>query len=494
MKQLFTLFFLALVVALPTQAQEAIKHNGETGDVQAYYQALNRQRDAMRNTRTVICGPDTNTFTISRATAFRSVFTAQGSVTGLAQFFPASTESPITVSGFDFFAIVDSALDISVNVTANIYNLGADSLPTGAPVATTTISVDTTGRTQGLGARRRFVSFTAPVTLTNNFAISVEYSGAADFLIATSDFVTDDGKGEYLLSGLLGANWLRGFDLAFSPTIDLDADAFFFPHLTYDVTAGIEEDNSCLIPGEAGQWISLENSAVTSMFYNVLANPDGTLSGPPVLWDLGNDRSVAGDTLNASFAAAGDSVVKVFSQVVGGSRVCIDSAEVTVVVRDAPMAGFTSTVTDDSVSITDGAANADSVKYDFGDGTTSTDASPSHTYNSIGEYTITQVVFGCDRSDTTTEVINITTASINDALSQSVSVYPNPSQGIFQIELINGQVGELKLSVSNLYGQQVAQASGTQRATLDLRGQTPGVYLLQGTLNGESFTRKLILD
>ncbi len=65
-----------------------------------------------------------------------------------------------------------------------------------------------------------------------------------------------------------------------------------------------------------------------------------------------------------------------------------------------PTAGFTSTVTSNSSTITVQFANLSSgvgdltYLWDFGDGTTSTDMSPTHTYDSVGAYTVTLSVTG----------------------------------------------------------------------------------------------------
>lgn len=86
----------------------------------------------------------------------------------------------------------------------------------------------------------------------------------------------------------------------------------------------------------------------------------------------------------------------------------------------APEAGYTSSGTEFSFAFTSTATNADSVRYDFGDGTTSTASDPTHVYAAAGTYTVCQIAYGSCRNDTScttvdaicnTPVAGFTTAS-----------------------------------------------------------------------------------
>lgn len=73
----------------------------------------------------------------------------------------------------------------------------------------------------------------------------------------------------------------------------------------------------------------------------------------------------------------------------------------------APNAAFTSAVDGLSVTFTDGSIGADSYSWDFGDGNTSTDASPTHTYAEGGTYTVALTVNNAGGSDTASEDITV---------------------------------------------------------------------------------------
>ncbi len=92
-----------------------------------------------------------------------------------------------------------------------------------------------------------------------------------------------------------------------------------------------------------------------------------------------------------------------FTLVVGilGITSCSDD-EPTV---DAPNAAFTSAVDGLTVTFTDASIGADSYSWNFGDGNSSTDASPSHTFAAGGTYTVELTVTNAGGTDTSSEDI-----------------------------------------------------------------------------------------
>jgi PKD repeat protein len=58
-----------------------------------------------------------------------------------------------------------------------------------------------------------------------------------------------------------------------------------------------------------------------------------------------------------------------------------------------------------TVNFTNTSSHADSYNWNFGDGTNSTEASPSHTYNSVGNYSVTLKADGPGGDGTNTQNI-----------------------------------------------------------------------------------------
>ena len=71
----------------------------------------------------------------------------------------------------------------------------------------------------------------------------------------------------------------------------------------------------------------------------------------------------------------------------------------------APNAAFTVAVDGLTVTLTDASIGADSYSWNFGDGNSSTDAAPTHTYAEGGTYTIELTVTNAGGSDTATESV-----------------------------------------------------------------------------------------
>ena len=80
----------------------------------------------------------------------------------------------------------------------------------------------------------------------------------------------------------------------------------------------------------------------------------------------------------------------------------------------------------------------------------------------------------------------------------SVDVNPNPSYGIFNIEVFAEDVRTLKISVYSRSGAVVFTSEPEEFTReyikeIDLRGNDIGIYIMQVLVNEEKFHRKLIL-
>ncbi len=99
------------------------------------------------------------------------------------------------------------------------------------------------------------------------------------------------------------------------------------------------------------------------------------------------------------------------------------------------------------VTFNNASNNATSYEWDFGDGNTSTETSPGHTYAQAGMYTVQLIAQTNDLSDTLTQEISVlcdTMSAINPINVLEVKVYPNPTNN--------------KAIVQTPFGQQAIQA------------------------------------
>ncbi|MDP6877212.1 MAG: PKD domain-containing protein [Candidatus Marinimicrobia bacterium] len=106
---------------------------------------------------------------------------------------------------------------------------------------------------------------------------------------------------------------------------------------------------------------------------------------------------------------------------------------------EAPTARFTYTVDADNgllVNFTNSSLNADTYSWGFGDGETSTDMSPSHTYAADGLYDVTLTATNSGGSNSVTEELELTSVLTLADLNDTWKVAPvagalavGPSQG-----------------------------------------------------------------
>ena len=106
-------------------------------------------------------------------------------------------------------------------------------------------------------------------------------------------------------------------------------------------------------------------------------------------------------------------------------------------------------------------------------------------------------VYGCMDS-TATNYDSLATIADSSCWVVSVDVSPNPSGGIFNIEVYAEDVRTLKMSVYNRFSAEVftsepEEFTGVYVKEIDLTGNDVGVYFLQVIVNEVKFNMKLFL-
>ena len=162
------------------------------------------------------------------------------------------------------------------------------------------------------------------------------------------------------------------------------------------------------------------------------ADPDGTIASYG--WDFGDGSTGTGATTSHTYATAGTyTVILTVTDDDGATGTTSQVVTVTAPpVNQEPVAAFTATPSALSVAL-DGSASADpdgtiaSYGWDFGDGSTGTGATTSHTYATAGTYTVILTVTDDDgATGTTSAPVTVTdpsdpTAFALDTFSRTVS-------------------------------------------------------------------------
>jgi PKD repeat protein len=145
------------------------------------------------------------------------------------------------------------------------------------------------------------------------------------------------------------------------------------------------------------------------------------------------------------------------------------------------------------VTMTNLSANATDFFWDFGDGNTSTEINPVHTYLD-GQFFITLIASNeCDADTFQFEVI-ILTSGIHDDMGHQIQISPNPTSGLFTITLQQNADWPQKLVVYSATGQPVlSHVLNTDQTELDMRVYPAGIYFIRLAQADHTRLYKLIL-
>ena len=145
-----------------------------------------------------------------------------------------------------------------------------------------------------------------------------------------------------------------------------------------------------------------------------------------------------------------------------------------------------------TVQFTNTTQNAANYSWDFGDGTTSTQENPAHTYPAGGSYNVKLTTDACGATTTKTKLIVVNTLNIAEtAIETQVQIYPNPAQHL--INIISKKKIEV-LSLTDASGRMVHYHLNKTDSgyILPIQHLTSGVYFLQYKVGEKKFTKKII--
>ena len=124
------------------------------------------------------------------------------------------------------------------------------------------------------------------------------------------------------------------------------------------------------------------------------SDPDGSIAS--FAWDFGDQKTATGPQAQHTYAAAGTYTVRLTVTDDRGAKAST-TKDVTIGINQAPVASFTSSCAERACSFVGSASNdpdgsISGYAWSFGDGSTSTDVSPNHTYSADGTFTVTLTV------------------------------------------------------------------------------------------------------
>ncbi|AZA79485.1 T9SS C-terminal target domain-containing protein [Chryseobacterium sp. G0186] len=145
-----------------------------------------------------------------------------------------------------------------------------------------------------------------------------------------------------------------------------------------------------------------------------------------------------------------------------------------------------------TVKFTNKTQNATTYLWDFGDGTSSTQESPEHTYTAPGDYNVKLKTDACGSSTTKTKLLTINNLSTKESTVEDVvQIYPNPAQNF--ITITTQKKVEI-LSLKDASGRIIRHHSEKTASgySVQLQHLSSGIYFLHYKTGENEFTKKII--
>lgn len=167
-------------------------------------------------------------------------------------------------------------------------------------------------------------------------------------------------------------------------------------------------------------------------------------------------------------------------------------------VLEAPNADFvanaTNVIINTPIQFSDLSANVPvSWYWDFGDGGSSTEQNPLHTYAIAGTYNVTLTVensFGFDFETKSAYITVNNPVGYDGSVLPQFNVLPNPTKGNVQVHLTNAH--NAQVAVFNAVGAKVYENQMDEQLQFQL--PTAGIYMVKVTANGLSNMTKLVVE
>ena len=174
---------------------------------------------------------------------------------------------------------------------------------------------------------------------------------------------------------------------------------------------------------------------------------------------------------------------------------CMISTSFNIVEPPASQVSYNYTMNDLMVYFTN-TSSLGANSWDFGDGSTSSSSNPWHTYSTNGIYNACLNLTTSCGVLTYCEDITVFDSSSIDVLEISndlIKVYPNPSKGIYNINLISKS--DISLNIFDLSGRLVLseKLKNTNNIELDISDKLSGTYILKMVIDDLQYQKRIIL-
>ncbi len=191
-----------------------------------------------------------------------------------------------------------------------------------------------------------------------------------------------------------------------------------------------------------------------------------------------------------------------YSVTIYSDKGCTDFDEMTISLKPLAYSAFKVKTYLDSVVFTNQSLRADSIRWDFGDGSTSTENNPYHFYDTTGSYVVKLTAYndcgGVDSSFKINVTVPIKTGIDNNLVQWGeLKLYPIPSTDDLNYTLNNRLFGNLSITLTDAKGKIIEEVETIKSVqefsgSIDISQYPSGIYFVKFSIENSSITKRAI--
>ncbi len=414
---------------------------------------------------------------------------------GRAQRFHAPQE--IEVSGVRFYGFQTNPAVDSAMVLVYLWDWDETTDSIGGLFFEDTVWVTHTSYTPILPDVEVNCFFGTSITVTEDYVVGIVTLDDDSLKIMTSSAAAFDGAGEGVSFAYYDnpaypsfTGWYNSLT-TFGASYDLDY--LISPRVNYDLhdSFSILDDTICPEVVSAGCITYPQKAVFGDEHYNSDYSP--STSEIVFLWD-DFTQNTGLTTACHTYDASGIYDITVLDSLFRysyGSLSCAVSLTQPIYVLDVPTAagGFVESG-GLTVDFTNTSANSDSVWWDFGDATGTDTDNPSHTYATVGAFTVWLYAYNECFSDTIMFTVNTSDVGLDEG-NLVLAIHPNPASHSVVLETVSGA----SLKIVDLLGRTVLEKQSVDaKELINTSGLSQGTYLVQISNGSVHLCEKLIVQ
>ncbi len=135
--------------------------------------------------------------------------------------------------------------------------------------------------------------------------------------------------------------------------------------------------------------------------------------------------------------------------------------------------------------------------WEFGDGQTSIEENPIHTYAGSGQYSVTLTSTNTICTDVSTQTISVSSIGIPENDETAFSLSPNPSTGLVNLHIPAELQESVRIKIYDVQGRLIhneIHPSGNTNKQFNLESYGKGIYWFSISNDKKSFVKRLLID